>query len=275
MKQDSLTKFNQMLGALMAGKSTSTTEEEDDHGGGGDFDDTSELSHHPEKSWAPTRVDNEETSELSVAANWAPTKRVDSDGEEAKRVEAVVEKEESSDEGVEDSPLISRPLAPVEKPVGLDDVVNEDDETSMSEYMIRVNTGTDLKAENPLGFFSPTRDVVTTSDAKVAKESPTRKEGGIKPSERTESPKKHVPSASLRVQHNDIWLRQVGMVFGFLFWLFSESKIVYFAESAGRRGEYLLFVLTIFKTFQKLKQLEAIGEKKSSFSSLESNHPNT
>ncbi len=218
--QGFLTKMDSLSKLHLLGKSNNTSSTE---GTADDFEETSELS---AANWAKTNIveqhsppkqqpDDVDTSELSVAPNWAPTKRV------------ADHNSESSEEGVEDSPYIPRPPPAVDPPsVAFDDVVNEEDEISMSEMsemMIRVNTATDLAAENPFAFFSPPRDVDSRSQAPLQEQQPRQPEHQpSQPSPAKESPsrktredfakdspsKKYVPSASLRVQHNDAWLRQ-------------------------------------------------------------------
>ncbi len=160
----------------------------------------------------------DETSELSAVERWAPT-RVDEDDS---AVEPWVpeagrgDDEDSDDSGVEDSPYVPRlPGAADESTsstVGTP-APEEDDETSLSEYMIRVNTQTDLAGENPFAFFSPAR--VSDSVTSGATETPPKQQHqqqtppklAVSGGERSPS-KKHVPSASLRIQHNDMWLSQ-------------------------------------------------------------------
>jgi hypothetical protein len=160
MKENSLSKLQSLASPVRRGA-----------GGGGD------------------RATEDETSELSVVEKWAPTRSV-GEGEDS-----------DEDSGVEDSPYAPRLPGGVStastEPATFE---HEDDDTSMSEFMIRVNTNTDLNAENPIAFFSassrPASDSVITSSPGsdgLAERSPNRK---------------NYSSASLRIQHAEVWLRQ-------------------------------------------------------------------
>jgi hypothetical protein len=79
--------------------------------------------------------------------------------------------------------------------------VGEDEMDVSSELLIRVNTETDLKAPNLMAFFSPPSPNSSANNS--AADSITQ---GGKPVKKKLT--ENNPSASLRVQHSDVWLNQ-------------------------------------------------------------------
>lgn len=90
--------------------------------------------------------------------------------------------------------------------------LDDDNTVESSEYnLIRVNTETDLGMENPFMVYStPTRDQNHHHHHQNrTPENGTVESWGIqKRPDSKASPKKVEPSASLRVQHSDVWLNQ-------------------------------------------------------------------
>lgn len=108
------------------------------------------------------------------------------------------------DGGVEDSPETESQQNP--------HMYDESDETS--EFpMIRINTQTDLQVDSPLAYLSKQHPHSSSSPSGSSRgggppDVPDVSPIKPRPSPKSSSKSSPQPSASLRIQHNDVWLNQ-------------------------------------------------------------------